>query len=61
MTDFDLKVLDTFETPEYMKGEMEDDGRITAAGTTEPVLHLVSHRTRYTSAYDAHRSRTARS
>jgi hypothetical protein len=37
MTDYDLKVLDTFETPEYMKGEMEDDGRISAADVAGPI------------------------
>ena len=27
MTEYDLKVLDTIETPEYMSGELSDDGR----------------------------------
>jgi hypothetical protein len=29
MTEHDLKVLDTIDSPEYMSGELSDDGRKT--------------------------------
>ena len=29
MTEHDLKVLDTIDSPEYMSGELSDDGKIT--------------------------------
>jgi hypothetical protein len=34
MTEHDLKVLDTIDSPEYMSGELSDDGKMT------PTFHL---------------------
>jgi hypothetical protein len=35
MTRHDLLVLDTIETPEYMKGELSDDGNWITEGTRD--------------------------
>jgi hypothetical protein len=35
MTRNDLQILDTIETPEYIKGELSDDGSVALSSPTD--------------------------
>jgi hypothetical protein len=41
MTEHDLKVLDTIDSPEYISGELSDDGRTNRSQTPERLIENV--------------------